>query len=63
MQNSGISMSKELYQNSDLDISGLYRTDTRRPYTSLEKYFESPNLVRPGASGRGPSKNLVFLWK
>ncbi len=58
MSHSGLSMSKELCSSSGWDISGLYRTDTQTPYSSLEKYFESPNLVRPGASGRGPAHEL-----
>ncbi|WDE95478.1 serine hydrolase [Lentisphaera profundi] len=58
MEHSGISISKDFYLNSGLDISGLYRTDTKSPYSSLEKYLDSLNLVRPGATGRGPIKEL-----
>ena len=63
MNNSGISMTKEIFKSSKSDISGLYRTDTKIPYTSLEKYFDSPNLVRPGASGRGPIKELGLFME
>ncbi|EDM28317.1 hypothetical protein LNTAR_10391 [Lentisphaera araneosa HTCC2155] len=63
MKHSGISMTKDLYLNSGLDISGLYRTDTQTPYSSLEKYFDSVNLVRPGASGRGPMKELATFME
>ena len=35
----------------------------RKYWPTLEKYFESPNLVRPGASGRGPIKELGLFME
>jgi CubicO group peptidase (beta-lactamase class C family) len=63
MTHSGISMTEADFNNPELDISGLYRTDSATPYTSLDRYFKSPNLIRPGASGRGPTKELAHFME
>ena len=58
MANCFMEMPKDKYFSTNLEIAKFYRTDTSPIRLAVDHYEKSKNICKPGASGRGPIKEL-----
>ena len=58
MNNCYMDMSKDKYSSESLEVAKFYRTDTSPIRFAVDHYEKSKNTCKPGASGRGPIKEL-----
>ncbi|MCM8535846.1 MAG: beta-lactamase family protein [Lentisphaeraceae bacterium] len=59
MPNCTLELSVEDYFNESLEVAKFLRTDTSPIRPTVDHYKTAKNLCKPGASGRGPMKELA----
>ena len=63
MGNCSIALPVEDYLSQDLQVAKFYRSDTSPIRFAVDHYETSKNLCKPGASGRGPIKELAHFME
>lgn len=63
MPNCTLDMDKNTYFDESLEIAKFLRTDTSPIRPAVDHYETAKNLCKPGASGRGPMKELAHFME
>jgi len=58
MNHSRLAIPAEIYNDPNQDIVRFLRSDVQPPRPAIDRYGKAPNKCRPGASGRGPIREL-----
>ena len=63
MENSYFSIASEIYNDPKQPIARFLRTDGETPKPAIDRYAKAVNKCRPGASGRGPVRELAIFMQ